>query len=200
MATIIDLPPPPSEFLDPFRLTVDQYERMGETGILTEDDKVELLNGLLVRKMTKGEPHSAACTETRHAIEKLIPPGWYLRIESPVRIPMFDEPEPDLAIVRGSARHYARLKRPPEPAEVTLVIEVADSSLQRDRTDKLTAYAQGGIPTYWIINLVDGQVEVYTRPEGSRYDHCEVLGPGQDVAVLVDGVVVGQIAVADLLP
>jgi Uma2 family endonuclease len=201
--TAVSLPPgPPGPPAPPglYRLRVEQYERMGEAGILTEDEKVELLSGLLVRKMTKNEPHSAACTETRMAIEKMIPSGWYLRTDAPVRIPNFDEPEPDLAIVRGSSRQYVRLNRPPEPSEVTLVIEVADSRLASDRTEKLRAYAHGGIPTYWIINLVDGRLEVYTQPEGSRYGVCQVLGPGQNVAVLIDGAVVGEIPVADLLP
>ena len=88
----------------------------------------------------------------------------------------------------------------PLPQEVTLVIEVAEYSLQRDRTDKLKAYAQGGIPVYWIINLVDRQIEVYMRPEGSVYLSCQVLKPDQSVPVLIDGVPVGEILVANLLP
>jgi Uma2 family endonuclease len=200
MATITNTPPPPSSPLEPYRLTVQQYERMGEAGVLAEDDRVELLDGLLVRKMTKGEPHTASCIDSRDALIPLIPGGWHLRTEAAVRIPLFDEPEPDLAIVRGRNRDYVRLGRPPEPPEITLVIEVAESSLQRDRTDKLRAYASGGIPTYWIINLIDRQVEVYTQPAGASYGDCQVFGPGQDLPVLVGGVVIGQVAVADLLP
>jgi Uma2 family endonuclease len=199
MATIA-----PSAALDhqtgSYRLSVHQYERMAEAGILTEDDRVELLSGFLLRKMTKNEPHSAACTETRLAIEKLIPPGWYLRLESPLRVSDYDEPEPDLAIVRGSSRQYVRLGRPPEPGEVALVIEVADASLGRDRGEKLRAYAEGGIPTYWILNLVDRRLEVYTKPQGSGYTDCQVFGQDEAAPIVIDQNVLGKISVAELLP
>jgi Uma2 family endonuclease len=192
------LPPPgPPGF---YRLTVYQYEQMEEAGILTEDDQVELLNGVLVRKMAKAESHTASCTDARDALLKLIGMGWYLRIEAPIRIPDYDEPEPDLAVVRGKSRDDVALKRPPLPEDVTLVIEVAESSLQRDRTDKLRGYAKGGIPVYWIINLVDRQVEVYTQPQGTSYLACQVFKPDQSVSVLIGGSPVGEIAVADLLP
>ena len=183
-----------------YRLSVYQYERMGEAGILTEDDRVELLDGFLIQKMTKNEPHSAACTETRLAIEKLIPPGWYLRLESPLRVSEYDEPEPDLAIVRGSSRQYVRLGRPPEPSEVALVIEVADASLGRDRGEKQRAYAQGRIPIYWIVNLVDRRLEVYTKPQDLGYADCQVLGPDEAVSVVIDQNALGSISVAELLP
>ena len=117
-----------------------------------------------------------------------------------MRIPDFDEPEPDLAIVRGSKGEYFRLKRPPEPSEVALVIEVAESSLQRDRTEKLRAYAHGRIATYWIVNLLEGQVEVYTQPEADRYVAVQPFKPGQAVPVVIDGQEIGRVAVADLLP
>jgi Uma2 family endonuclease len=194
MATVIDLP------LEPFRLTVEQYERLGAAGVLTEDDRVELLDGILVRKMTKGEPHSFTSTESRHFLERQMPRGWYLRLESPIRIPGFDEPEPDLAIVRGSARRYVRLKRPPMPSEVALAIEVADSTLQRDRAEKLRAYARGRIPVYCIMNPVDRRIEVYTRPRGTRYLACELFGPGQEAPVVIAGNTVGSIAVDSILP
>ena len=192
--------PLPSEPFELYRLTVEQYEQMGDAGILTEDDRVELIAGYLVRKMTKNEPHSAGCTLTREAISGLIPAGWHLRHRGPVRIPERDEPEPDLAVIRGSARDYVRLKRPPEPSEVALVIEVAGSSLQRDRTEKLRAYAHGVIATYWIVNLVDRQVEVHTQPENDRYVQVTPFKPGQEISVVIDGQEVGRVAVADLLP
>jgi Uma2 family endonuclease len=142
-----------------FQFTVERYERMAKAGILTEDDRVELLNGLVVTKMTKGQPHTAALIDTRDTLLPLIPPGWHLQTEAPVRIPNFDEPEPDLAVVQGKARDYVALNRPPDASEVTLVIEIAESSLARDRTDKWAAYASGGIPVYWIVNLIDEQIQ-----------------------------------------
>ncbi len=191
-------PLPPQSGL--YRFSVEQYERMGAVGILTEEDKVELVDGFLVSKLTKNEPHSFACTVAREALSRIILAGWYLRVEQPVRIPEYDEPEPDLAVVRGSPRDHLRLGRCPEPGEVALVIEVSDASLARDRSEKLRAYARGGIPTYWIVNLVDRQVEVFAQPEGLKYSLARVLRAGQTLALIVDGTQVGEIAVAELLP
>src|SRR6266403_1237447 len=82
-----------------YQFTVERYERMAAAGILTEDDRVELLDGLVVTKMTKGQPHTAALIDTRDTLQPLVPPGWHLQTEAPVRIPPFDEPEPDVAVV-----------------------------------------------------------------------------------------------------
>jgi len=183
-----------------YRLSVHQYERMGDAGILTEEDRVELLDGNLVRKMTKGQPHTAAIVETRDALLRVLPSGWHLQQEGAVRIPPFDEPEPDLAVVRAKSRDYVALKRPPEPQEISMVIEVAGASLGRDRGEKLRAYARGGIPTYWILNLVDRRLEVYTKPQDLGYNDCQVLGPDEAVSVVIDETILGSISVAELLP
>ena len=185
---------------DLFQFTVEHYERMGAAGILTEDDRVELLNGLVVTKMTKGQPRTAALIDTRDTLLPRIPAGWHLQTEAPVRIPDFDEPEPDLAVVQGKARDYVALNRPPDASEVTLVIEIAESSLARDRSDKWAAYASGGIPVYWIVNLIDEQIEVYTDPSPAGYQRRDDFKPGQDIPVRVNGVEQGRIAVADILP
>ena len=117
-----------------------------------------------------------------------------------MRIPDFDEPEPDLAVARGQPDDYAT--RHPGPDDIALLIEVADASLRRDRGEKLGSYGRGGIPHYWIINLVDRVVECYSKPNrgGIGYGSRQIFGPGESVpVVLLDGEV-GQIAVADLLP
>jgi Uma2 family endonuclease len=183
-----------------YRLSVHQYERIGDAGILTEDDRVELLDGCLVRKMTKGQPHTAAIVETRDALLRVLPSGWHVQQEGAVRIPPFDEPEPDLAVVRGKSRDYVALKRPPEPHEIAIVIEVADASLGRDRGEKLKAYATGEIPTYWIVNLVDRRLEIYTKPQESGYTDCQVLGPDEAAPVVIEQSVLGSISVVELLP
>jgi Uma2 family endonuclease len=105
-----------------------------------------------------------------------------------------------LAVVRGKNRDYVRLGRPPEPADVCLVIEVSDSSLSRDRAQKYRAYANGAIPVYWIVNLVDRKVEVYTQPSAGGYQSRHEFGPAQHVPVMIDGANVGQIAVDDIVP
>ena len=181
-----------------YRLNVDQYEAMTEAEILTERDQVELINGFLVSKMTKKPAHSVSARAVAEALAGLIPEGYFVTREDPIRIGDASEPEPDAAVVRGRSRDYA--KRHPDAAQVSLVVEVADSSLNLDRTEKLQAYAAGEVPVYWIVNLVDGRLEVYSRPESGAYQSVRILDPTDEVAVVVDGRELGAIPVADLLP
>jgi Uma2 family endonuclease len=184
---------------DLYRMSVDQYEQMADLGVL-DDPRVELIDGLLVRKMTKKPPHVWASDAVRSALAPLVPLGWYVREEKPVRIPEFDEPEPDLAIVRGTRDDYRTGH--PGPENVGLIVEIAESSLARDRGEKLAAYGRGGVPEYWIINLVDRVVERYSQPRtgGVGYGSRLVVHPGETISVLLDGRELGQIAVAELLP
>ncbi len=103
-----------------------------------------------------------------------------------------------MAIVRGDAEDY--LDHDVTASDVALVIEIAESSLSIDQKDMARVYSESGIPVYWIVNLVDHQVEVYTAPGPDGYQSSEILKPGQDVVVLIDGVEAGRIAVADILP
>ena len=178
-----------------YRFTVDQYENMVESGALREDDRVELLDGIVVWKMPKSTSHIASTRKCLREISRLLPPGWHVRKEEPVRIPDYDEPEPDLAVVRGAEDAFD--SRLPGPRDVVLIVEVAFRSLKRDRTEKRESYGRAAIPTYRIVNLVDSQIEVYTDPTlTSRTDYR----PGQDIPVIIDGQEIGRIAVADLLP
>lgn len=180
------------------RLTVAQYDAMGRAGILTPDDRVELLEGLLVEKMTKNPPHRIATKRTRTALEAVLAVGWYVDSQEPIVTPD-SEPEPDVVIVRGRTEDY-RGGNPPASA-VGLVVEVADTTLPRDREDKGRVYARAGIATYWIVNLVDGCVEVYTRPMGTdaaaryarRVDHSRG-------AKLAHELLGAEVSVDDLLP
>jgi Uma2 family endonuclease len=117
-----------------------------------------------------------------------------------VRLPG-GEPEPDLAIVMGPAGRYDT--QHPTPAEIAMLVEVADSTLQYDRTLKLRAYALAGVPVYWIVNLEDRQIEVFTNPVASptpTYSTTALYSPGQQLPLVVAGQHVAQIVVADLLP
>jgi Uma2 family endonuclease len=201
MATITRPPVAPSPALVPYRLHVDQYDAMVAAGILTKRDRLELIEGLLVTKMGKGPKHEAASGLCGRAIERVIPPGWHVRKEAPVRIPDHDEPEPDLSLVRGDFRDY--VGHHPSPADVALIVEVADTTLAEDRTVKGRIYARARIPSYWIINVKGrvGSIEVYTRPTRTRgYRNHVDYRVGQEVPVTIDGREVGRIAVADLLP
>jgi Uma2 family endonuclease len=180
-----------------YRMTVDQYDRLVATGVL-DGEPIELIDGLLVRKMGKKPPHVISCEATRNVLLPLIPPGWRLAIEAPVRIPDYDEPEPDLAVIRGTLEDYE--ERHPGPHDIGLLIEVSDSTLERDRGDKQLAYARGGVGTYWVVNLVDRQLEIYTEPTEAGYRERRVLSAAEEVAIVLDGREVGRFPVAALLP
>jgi Uma2 family endonuclease len=179
------------------RLTVDQYEAMVDSGVFTKRDRFQLINGLLVTKVSKSPRHVLAARNVRDELQALIPPGWDLRIEDPVRLPPGSEPEPDISVARGDKKDYAT--RHPEPADLALVVEVAESSLSEDR--KLASvYGAAGIPVYWIVNLKARQVELYTVKHRRGYGRARVFKTGQSIPVMIDGATVGRIAVADILP
>jgi Uma2 family endonuclease len=187
--------PPPSRL---YRLSVWQYDRMVQEELLDKRDRVELIEGLLVVKMSKNPPHVVADKKGLRALERIIPQGWHVAKEDPIVVSDWSEPEPDLAVVRGRAEDY--LQRQVTAADVALVVEIAQSSLSTDRSEMGRVYAASSIPFYWIVNLVDGQIEVYTGPGPAGYQARQDLKPGQDVAVVVDGVEVGRIPVTEILP
>jgi Uma2 family endonuclease len=182
----------------PYRFRVDQYERMGEAGILSESDRVELIDGRVMNKMTKNRPHVVAAQLAHDALVRLVPAGWYVGKDDPVRISGVSEPEPDLAVIRGDPRDY--LEQSPSPSKVALVVEVAESSLAFDQSDKLRMYASACIPAYWIVNLIDRRLEVYSDPDSGGYRNRLDLGPSDAASVLIEEKQAGRIAVADLLP
>jgi Uma2 family endonuclease len=181
------------------RITVDEYERIIASGSLEDPSRVELIDGYMVDKMEKNAEHSYSTKETFKALDRRLPTGWTWRQEQPVRIPEFDEPEPDIAIVRGSDADYRR--RHPTADDVGLLVEVSEATLRQDRGEKRTAYARAGIAVYWIVNLVNRQIEVYTRPtKEGRYRSRKDYKPGQQVPVVIAGQQLPPIAVDDILP
>jgi Uma2 family endonuclease len=183
---------------EPYRFTVDQYERMAEAGILTEDDRVELIDGIVVKRMAKGPAHVWATKRAGHR-EAMLGNDLSLRREAPARIPPLHEPEPDLVIARGDDAAY--LGRHPEPREIALIVEVSDTTYRLGRGDKYRAFAEAGIAVYWIVNLVDRRVEVYTRPtKAGRYRSRKDYKPGQGVPVVIADQQLPPIAVDDILP
>jgi len=189
-----------------YRMPLTVYDEVARIGLLGPSDKTELLDGLLVTKMTKGDPHIAATHLTWEALAAVVPRGWYVRKEDPVALPTGPSghasmPEPDLSVVRGTVRDY--LTHKPGPGDTVLVVEVAESSLHDDRA-KLVRYAWEAIPVAWLVNLNDRVVEVHTNPTGpatpARYQDVAAYGPSDRVPVVIEGREVGQVAVADLLP
>jgi Uma2 family endonuclease len=183
------------------RFSVAEYHRLIELGMLTEDDNIELLEGYLVHKMSRNPPHDAAIQKGMKRWLRVLPAGWDLRVQSAITLTE-SEPEPDFAIVRGDENAY--LTRHPTAADIGLVVEVSDSTLPGDRDDKGRIYARAGIPCYWIVNLVDGQIEGYTSPSGPvadpKFAQRVDYRPGDSVPLILGGTTVVQVAVQDLLP
>lgn len=184
-------------FAEPhWRLSVAQYHRMIAAGILTSDDPIELLNGWLIQKMTKNPPHRIATRLVREALEAVIPKDWYVETQEPITL-TDSEPEPDVAIIRGNTRDYQDCH--PGPENVGLIVEVADSTLDRDRTIKQIVYANAGIDTYWIVNLVDCQLEVYTKPTPKGFQAKTVFSQGS-IDIELEGQKIGTLMVDTLFP
>jgi Uma2 family endonuclease len=183
------------------RFSVARYQKMIEVGILTAEDKVELLENYVVLKMPRNPLHTSTVQRLLERLFPRRPAGWGIRVQSAITL-ADSQPEPDFAFVRGSSADYEN--HHPGPADIGLLIEVADSSLLRDQRDKTRIYARGGISSYWIANLVDRRVEVYTQPSGPTavpaYGAFQTYQPGDAVPLVLDGTTAGTVPVADLLP
>jgi len=183
------------------RFTVDEYHKLIEVGILTENDRLELIDGYLVEKMPHDPIHDGTLQKVNRRLLRLLPPGWEARVQMAITLSR-SEPEPDLAIVRESTDLY--MSRHPSGQDFGIVIEVSNSSLDSDRDDKIPMYARDGIPVYWIVNLVHRQVEVYEQPTGASpsptYGLQKIYKSGDSISFVLGGVNVGTVAVVDLLP
>ena len=187
---------PPS--LEMRRWTVDEYHKLIATGILGPEDKLELIHGWLVQKMTINPPHAYAVTYLNRWLNRnLDEDEWVVRAQNPLTTDD-GEPEPDILIAPGPMSLYKA--RHPIPADAVVVMEVADSSLRYDRTTKLELYAQDGVPEYWIVNLVDGIVEVYTQPRNGKYRKRTDYTASDSVPVVLAKKNVGSIPVKEFLP
>lgn len=189
-----------------YRMSLETYHRIAESGILGPKDRVVLLDGVLVTKMTRGNPHITSVRLIHEALRGIIPPGWMVAKEDPIALPggptgHDSEPEPDIAVIRGAVRDFAARK--PLPADIGLIVEVAESSLRHDRAG-LARYAWAGIPTVWIVNLVSRAVEVYTDPSGPvpdpTYRHHCTIDVEEEAPVVLDGQEIGRVRVREILP
>jgi Uma2 family endonuclease len=193
----ISSPARPAEppLADVYRMDIDEFERVAD---LLKAERVELIDGFIVERGAMDPAHVLSSEKLRRKLDRLLPNGWFVREDKPVQVHRTYEPLPDFAVVHGDPDTYEA--RHPAPVDVAMVIEVSDSTLAKDRGEKQANYARGGISVYWIVNLIDRQVEVYTGPNLDGYSSCVMFKPGQSVPVMIDGVEVGQIAVAEILP
>ena len=186
MSAVLDLPR--------HRFSRAQYEHMVETGVFGPEDRLELLEGEIIDMAPQKSRHSTAVTLLAEALKPLFTPGHTVRVQLPLSLNDFSQPEPDIAVVSGSPRDY----RDAHPAHAVLIVEVADSTLAYDRSRKLATYARTGIPEYWILDLAGELLEVCRQPENGGYGERLVLLRGEKVAPDAgNGVSIG---VEELLP
>ena len=175
--------------------TVGEYYRMAEASILTEEDRVELIAGQIVAMSPIGSRHAACVKRLNLLLGKMIGDSMLLGVQDPIALDAYSEPEPDLVLLRSRADFYAAAH--PSAGDVLLAIEVADTSASYDREVKVPLYAQAGIPEVWLIDLQEGRIEVYARPQGNAYQQrVEVAANDPFTSPTVAGL---TLAAADLL-
>lgn len=189
-------------------ITVEQFHLMIHNGIIPEGAPIELIDGLMVRKDRSARGESVMTHNPRHALlvsrlQRLLTlscesVGFYLRVQLPVTLNNINAPEPDIAVVRGTEEDYA--DRHPCPADLPLVIEVADSSVATDRSTKQRLYATAGVAQYWLVNLPESQIEVYEQPDSTlgKYAQQTIFKPSQTLAWSLSPNQQLEINVADL--
>ncbi len=150
-----------------YRFSVDDYYKMAEAGILHEDDRVELIEGEVITMTPIGSRHAACVSRINKLFSRALSDAVILRVQDPIRLDDFNEPEPDLALVAFRADFYA--EQHPRPEDVLLAIEVADSSLAYDRETKIPLYARSGIREVWLVDLQYGEITVYRQPTLEGY-------------------------------
>jgi Uma2 family endonuclease len=163
-----------------WKLTVDEFERMGEVGIFHEDDRVELLDGELYEMTPIGDDHIGTVNDATSLFVRRLGERAIVSPQNPIRLSDNSEPQPDLAILRPREDRYRRGKAQPE--DVLLVIEVAHTSLEYDRQIKLPRYAAAGIVEVWVANLVDERIESYRDPAGGVYRTMTIHLRGESLA------------------
>ena len=164
-----------NSLVDIRRLTVWEYHQLGEIGILEPDEQVELVGGQIINKPVKNPPHSAATKRVEKLLENCLGRQVLIRNQEPVRLDKYSEPEPDIAVVKADPLYYEQ--KHPVPEEVFLLVEIADTTLKRDREYKGLAYARSGIKDYWILDINDRQLLVFRQPstEGYKEELCLTL-------------------------
>ncbi len=184
--------------LETRRWTRREYGRLIETGILHEDEPIELIEGRLIVAEPQNTPHAQAIELAADALRTAFGPGWRIRVQLPIALGPDSEPEPDVSVVAGSPRD----DRADHPSRPALVLEVADTSVRLDRGVKARVYARGGIPEYWIVNLAARVVEVHRHPRRrsdrhARYATVTLARPGESIQPLAAA---RSVTISDLMP
>jgi Uma2 family endonuclease len=185
------------------RISVEEYHRMLDSGVFGPEPKVELLEGVIVRRTVSSPSHSVSCDLIPCVLKDQRPTGHFVSRRSPLTIRNRNsEPEPDVSVLRGAIRDYTDRER--TAADAALLIEVSDASYDYDRYAKWVTYAASRVPVYWILDLNRRQLEVHTEPtdegEDAVYARTQVFGHDDKVPLILDGREVGRFAVKEILP
>ncbi len=159
--------------LERYPITTDVYHQMIQQGILTSNDKIELLEGDLIKMSAVGPRHAACVDRLSEILRTEFGKSVTLRHQNPVELSDKSEPEPDIAILKRREDFYAQAH--PAPSDVLFLIEISESTLKIDRGVKLSAYAKAGIVEYWIVNLQEDIIEVYSNPAGNSYQLARIV-------------------------
>ena len=162
------------------RFTVSEYYAMADIGILAENDRIELLDGDLIVMPPIGDWHAASVNRFTNSLPLLLQGRAIVCVQNPMRLNDNSEPQPDIMLLRWRDDFYEGGH--PGPADVLLLIEVADTSVDYDRSDKLSAYARAGIPEVWIATRQDRRIEAYTEPIEGEYSNVRYAVPGESIA------------------
>jgi len=191
MAEILERPLAPTRR----RFDVDAYYRMAEAGVLGDARRVELIDGEIIDLAAIGSPHAAVTNRLVRGFARAAADGLVLlTVQNPLRLDAYNEPQPDLMLLRPRADDYRTSH--PGAADVLLLAEVSETSLAYDRGAKLPLYARFGVPEVWIVDLVGGAVEVYREPKDGAYASRRLLADGLLSPALVRS---GTIDVAGLI-
>ena len=159
------------------KFTVGQYHQMIETGILTDRDRVELLQGEIIEMSPIGRQHAACVDRLTELLVRELGFRAIVRVQNPFQLSDSSEPQPDFAILQRRPDFYANGH--PQPHDVYAVVEVSDTTIEFDRTVKMPLYAQNGIAEVWIVDLNAPRVEVYREPNASGYQSIQTFDRGQ---------------------
>jgi len=165
-------------------ITVSDYHKMGEAGILPEKG-IELINGEIIEMSPIGSRHAAMVDKTSNLLTHLLFRKAIIRVQNPIGINPISEPEPDIAILKYQSDFYKN--KHPQPEDVLLVIEIADTTTTYDREVKLPLYAEAGIREYWLVNLKKEQIEVHTEPLGNDYQSRKLVNKTGNLILPVTG-------------
>lgn len=177
------------------KFTVEQYDRMIEAGVFPPGYRAELIDGEIVEMSPIGPRHAACVGRLTQRLSLLLQREAIVWVRNPIRLDDRSEPEPDICVLKPRADFYGQSL--PTPADVLLVVEVSETTLDYDRRRKLPLYARALVPEVWIVNLTDERIETFADPAGGDYRHHADAGRGEEVSAR--GVEVLRLSIADIL-